>query len=276
MSSTSSGSPGSNGRAAPNGGAASRTVAVREKAVTIATELGGKALHSTEHWMLKYSVVPTTPFLSQDIFPWVKRVEENVGDVQAELEEVLSYRDDLPNFQDISVDQASISNDDGWKTFFFLGYGFRSEANCRRCPKTAALLDSIPGCVTGFFSILSPGKKIPPHRGPWRGVLRYHLALKVPEPASASGIKVGGEEAHWTEGKSLVFDDGYTHEAWNGTDGVRVVLFCDVLRPLRSPADQVNRALIKAISWSPFIQDARNRHEAWEKRVESLRWGNSN
>ena len=35
-------------------------------------------------------------------------------------------------------------------------------------------------------------------------------------------------------------------------------------------------ALIKAISWSPFIQDARNRHEAWEKRVESLRWGNSN
>src|SRR5208282_4624349 len=59
MSSTSSGSPGSNGRAAPNGGAASRTVAVREKAVTIATELGGKALHSTEHWMLKYSVVPT-------------------------------------------------------------------------------------------------------------------------------------------------------------------------------------------------------------------------
>jgi hypothetical protein len=111
----------SNDRAGSNGGAASRTVAVREKAVTIATELGGKALHSTEHWMLKYSEVPTTPFLSQDIFPWVKRVEENVGDVQAELDEVLSYRDDLPNFQDISVDQASISNDDGWKTFFFLG-----------------------------------------------------------------------------------------------------------------------------------------------------------
>jgi beta-hydroxylase len=119
---------------------------VRERAVTIATELGGKALHSTESWVLKHSIVPTTPFLPDDTFPWVKRVEENVADVQAELEEVLSYRDDLPNFQDISVDQASISNDDGWKTFFFLGYGFRSEANCRRCPKTAALLDSIPGC----------------------------------------------------------------------------------------------------------------------------------
>jgi len=246
---------------------------MRDRVVTAATHLGGRALHGTENWLLQHSLVPTTPFLSPATFPWVEEVEERVPAVQAELEEVLSYRDELPNFQDISIDQASISHDDGWKTFFFVGYGFRSEANCRRCPQTAALLDSIPGMVTGFFSILAPGKHIPPHRGPWRGVLRYHLALKVPEPASASGIRVGGEEAHWEEGKSLLFDDGYSHEAWNGTDEVRVVLFCDVLRPLRAPADQVNRALIKAIAWSPFIQDARNRHEAWEKRVEGLRWG---
>ena len=256
--------------------AAPGPVAWRDKAVTAATEMGARALHSTESWLLKHSLVPTTPFLPLDTFPWVERVEKMAPAVQAELDEVLSHREDLPNFQDISIDQQSISNDDGWKTFFFIGYGFRSEANCRRCPQTAALLDSIPGCVTGFFSILAPGKHLPPHRGPWRGVLRYHLALKVPEPASASGIKVGGEEAHWEEGKSLLFDDGYTHEAWNGTDGVRVVLFCDVLRPLRPPADQVNRALIKAISWSPFIQDARSRHEAWEKRVENLRWGSGN
>ncbi|HMK96394.1 MAG TPA: aspartyl/asparaginyl beta-hydroxylase domain-containing protein [Acidimicrobiales bacterium] len=248
----------------------------RDKAVTAATELGARALHSTESWLLKYSLVPTTPFLPLGTFPWVERVEKMAPAVRAELDEVLSHREDLPNFQDISIDQQSISNDDGWKTFFFMAYGFRSEANCRRCPQTAALLDSVPGLVTGFFSILSPGKHIPPHRGPWRGVVRYHLALKVPEPASASGIKVGGEVAHWEEGKSLLFDDGYTHEAWNGTDDTRVVLFCDILRPLRPPADQVNRGLVKAISWSPFIQDARSRHEAWEKRVENLRWGNGN
>ena len=258
----------------PSHPAPSTPVALRDRAVTVATEIGARALHSTESWVLKHSLVPTTPFLSLETFPWVGRMEAMVPVVRAELDEVLSHREELPNFQDISIDQASISNDDGWKTFFFLAYGFRSEANCRRCPKTAALLDSIPGLVTGFFSILSPGKHIPPHRGPWRGVVRYHLALKVPEPALASGIKVGGEEAHWEEGKSLLFDDGYTHEAWNGTDEVRVVLFCDILRPLRPPAEQVNRGLIKAISWSPFIQDARNRHEAWEKRVENLRWGN--
>lgn len=248
---------------------------VRDRAVTVATELGGRALHGTESWLLKYSLVPTTPFLPLETFDWVERVERAVPAVRAELDLVLSHRDNLPNFQDISIDQASISNDDGWKTFFFRAYGFRSEPNCRRCPATAALLDSIPDLVTGFFSILSPGKHIPPHRGPWRGVLRYHLALRVPEPASASGIKVGGEVAHWEEGKSLLFDDGFTHEAWNGTDAVRAVLFCDVLRPLRPPADQVNKALIKAISLSPFVQDGRKRHEAWEKRVEHMRWGNA-
>lgn len=256
-----------------SGTAPANPVNARERAVAAFTEVGGRALHATESWLLKNSLVPTTPFLPLSTFDWVPAVEAEVPAIQAELEEVLNYRDDLPNFQDISVDQASISKDDGWKTFFFLGYGFRSEANCRRCPRTAAVLDSIPGLVTGFFSILSPGKHIPPHRGPWRGVLRYHLALKVPEPASASGIRVAGEEAHWEQGRSLFFDDGYPHEAWNGTDGVRVVLFCDILRPLRGAADQVNRAVIKAISWSPFIQDARSRHDAWEKRVENLRWG---
>ena len=249
---------------------------LRDKAVLAATHLGRSVLQSTESWLLTYSMVPTTPFLPVETFDWVKRAEAAVPDVQAELEEVLSHREELPNFQDLSPDQKSLSSDAGWKTFFFLAYGVRSEANCRRCPKTAALLNSIPGLMTGMFSIFSPGKHLPPHRGPWRGVLRYHLALKVPDPASECGIKVGGEVAHWEEGKSLLFDDGYIHEAWNGTDSVRVVLFCDVLRPLRPPADQVNRSLIKAVGWSPFVQDARNRHEAWERRVEGLRWGNSN
>ena len=244
--------------------------------MTVATNAGAQLLRVTEGWVLRHSLVPTTPFLPLSTFPWSKRFEEMAPEVRSELDEVLSHREDLPNFQDISVDQASISNDDGWKTFFFFAYGFRSEANCRRCPKTTALLDSVPGMVTAFFSILSPGKHIPPHRGPWRGVLRYHLALKVPEPAVASGIRVGGEQAHWQEGKGLLFDDGYSHEAWNDSEGVRVVLFCDVLRPLRAPAAQVNKALIKAIGWSPFIQDARNRHAAWERRVENLRWGSAN
>ncbi|HMC38871.1 MAG TPA: aspartyl/asparaginyl beta-hydroxylase domain-containing protein [Acidimicrobiales bacterium] len=243
----------------------------RDRAVELANEAGARVLHRMEKAVVRASLVPTSPFVPTSTFPWIPRLEGEWKTIRAELDDVLSYREDLPNFQDISIDQASITDDDGWKTFFFFAYGFRSEANCARCPRTAALLDSVPGLTTAFFSILAPGKHIPEHRGPWRGVLRYHLALKVPEPAEQAGITVGGETAHWEEGGSLLFDDGYEHAAWNDTDGVRVVLFVDVVRPLRAPADQFNRALIWAIGRSPFIQDSRNRHEAWEKRFETLR-----
>jgi len=241
----------------------------------MANESGARLLHMTERFILRASAVPTTPFLPLDTFDWISELEDHWSTIRAELDDVLGYRNDLPNFQDISVDQASITDDDGWKTFFFFGYGFRAEANCARCPRTAALLDGIPGLTTAFFSILSPGKHIGEHRGPWRGVLRYHLALKVPEPARSAGISVGGQVEHWEEGHSLLFDDGYEHFAWNDTDGIRVVLFVDVVRPLRQPADQVNRALIWTIGRSPYIRDARDRHAAWERRFEALRAGSA-
>lgn len=246
---------------------------LRDRAVNVANLAGARVLHGVERGVLRASTVPTTPFLDPASLPWVASLEAAWQDIRTELDGVLAHRDALPNFQDISVDQASLSDDDGWKTYFFLGYGFRSEANCARCPRTAALLDGIPGLTTAFFSILAPGKRIPEHRGPWRGVLRYHLGLLVPEPADGCGISVGGEVAHWREGGSLLFDDGYEHHAWNDTSGVRVVLFCDVIRPMRPPAAQVNRALIAAIGRSPYIADARNRHEAWERRFEALRGG---
>ncbi|MDQ2754036.1 MAG: aspartyl/asparaginyl beta-hydroxylase domain-containing protein [Actinomycetota bacterium] len=243
----------------------------RERALAVANEVGARALHTLERFVLRQSEVATSPYLPTSTFPWIAKLESHASTIAAELDQVLTYRDALPNFQDISIDQASITDDDGWKTFFFFGYGFRSDANCARAPQTAALLEDIPGLTTAFFSILSPHKKIPEHRGPWRGVLRYHLALRVPEPADACGIRVGGETAHWQEGRSLLFDDGYDHEAWNDSDGVRVVLFVDVIRPLRAPADQINRGLIKLIGRSPYIKDARNRHEAWERRFGQLR-----
>ena len=55
--------------------------------------------------------------------------------------------------------------------------------------------------------MLSPGKHIPAHRGPYKGVLRYHLGLKIPEPREGCRIRVGEEVRHWEEGASLLFDD---------------------------------------------------------------------
>ena len=39
----------------------------------------------------------------------------------------------LPNFQDLSRDQRYLTQNDGWKTFFFYAFGLKAFGNCRRC-----------------------------------------------------------------------------------------------------------------------------------------------
>ena len=62
----------------------------------------------------------------------------------------------------------------------------------------------------------------------------------------------------------MVFDDTFNHEVWNDTDETRVVLFVDVLRPLPFPESLINRLIIKAIGFSPFVLDAKRNQQAWE------------
>jgi beta-hydroxylase len=214
------------------------------------------------------SLVPTTPFLRSEDFIWTRQLEANWREIRRELDDVLVYRDDLPAFHEINADATDIRNDD-WKSFFFYGFGKRTEGNCRRCPRTAQLIDSVPGVSTAFFSILKPGARLPPHTGPWVGFLRYHLGLMVPEPADKCGIVVGGQEAHWAEGRSLVFDDTYEHHVWNDTPGTRVVLFLDVVRPCRFPGSLVNRAVIAGAAMSPFIQTMYKRHGQWQRGFDA-------
>jgi len=225
------------------------------------------AMGQLERIIVNTSLVPTTPFLAKDDFPWSRDLEANWRDIRAELDAVLVYKDDLPAFHTISGDVTHIKSDD-WKTFFFYGYGFRAEANLARCPRTAALLSRIPGLTTAFFSILAPGIRITPHRGPWKGVLRYHLGLMVPEPRENCAIKIDGQVAHWREGEGLLFDDSFEHSVWNDTNGTRVVLFLDVLRPCRAPGSWINKGVIKAASVSPFLLDARRKHEKWQKSFD--------
>lgn len=230
-------------------------------------DVGGKVLWSIERWIARSSTIGTTPFFEPTVFDWIPRVEGAWQDMRGELDALLEHLDRIPNFQDISADQRAITTDNRWKTYFLYGFGYRAERNCERCPRTAEVVAGIPGMQTAFFSILAPGKRIPEHRGLYKGLVRYHLALKVPEPASGCGIRVGDTVAHWEEGRSLLFDDTFPHEAWNETEDVRVVLFMDIVRPLRPPASWLNRAVLAAVRHTPYVQDARRNQEEWERRL---------
>lgn len=243
----------------------------RARAVDVANRIGEKLIRRIDGYFGRHSLVGDHTFFNQADFPWIAEIESEVPAIRKELDEVLQYHNDLPNFQDISTDQYSITDDDRWKTFWFFAYGFTVDTNLQRCPETARALQKIPNCTSAMFSILSPGKHIPPHGGPYKGVLRYHLGLIVPGAPGSCRIRVGNDVRPWAEGKSLVFDDTFEHEAWNDTDGTRVVLFVDFKRPLNGVARVFNNVVLKLIGFSPFVQDAKLRHNAWEKRFENVR-----
>jgi ornithine lipid ester-linked acyl 2-hydroxylase len=237
-----------------------------ERTVELTISLGEKILAPIERFIGKRSLVGDHTFFPLESLPWVRDIEANWTVIRDEVEGLLAEQAELPNFQEISKDQIEITDDDRWKTFFLYGYGFEAKLGVEMCPRTAALMRQIPGMTTAMISILSPRKHILDHRGPYKGVLRYHLGLVVPADAESCRIRVGDDFRHWEEGKSLVFDDTFNHEVWNDTDETRVVLFVDVLRPLPFPESWINRAIVKAIGYSPFVLDAKRNQEAWERR----------
>src|SRR5580704_11683873 len=242
-----------------------------ERTVELTIALGERVLAPIERFIGKRSLVGDATFFPNDRFSWIGEVEANWETIREELERVLEDREALPNFQDISKDQIEITDDDRWKTFFLYGYGFEAKLGVEMCPKTAELMRRIPGMTTAMFSILSPRKHILDHRGPYKGVLRYHLGLIVPEDAEACRIRVGDDVRHWREGVSMIFDDTFNHEVWNDTDETRVVLFVDVMRPLPQPWAALNSAIVKAIGYSPFVLDAKRNQQAWERRFLARR-----
>jgi aspartyl/asparaginyl beta-hydroxylase (cupin superfamily) len=212
------------------------------------------------------SKVGNPPIYDKAVFPWAAQVEAAFPAIRAELERVLTRKDDLPGFHEISSDVVTISQDSGWKTFLLAGYGFKSDANIALCPQTWAACQAIPGLITVMFSILEPGKHLPPHRGPYNGVLRLHLGLIVPEPREDLGIRVENEVYRWRDGEAVIFDDAFEHEAWNRTPHTRVVLFVDFRKPLRFPANLLNSLLLNLAVFTPFIREGMDNQKAWEKR----------
>lgn len=214
----------------------------------------------------KVSVHGDPPIYETATFPWVAAVEGDWRKIRAELDQVMKFRDQMPSFQEILKEVSPIQSDNQWKTFFLSGIGMDCAENGRRCPETMRLLGKIPGLKTAFFSILSPRKHIPAHRGAYNGVLRFHLGLLVPEPRAHCRIRIGSEFRHWTEGRGLIFDDSYNHEVWNDTEGYRVVLFVDFARPLRQPFHALNEGLMSVSALAPFLREAGDKQKKWEAK----------
>ncbi len=216
-----------------------------------------------EAGVVKVSLLGDPAIYDTAWFPWTQSLCCQWRQIRSELDLLLEQRDRLPNFQDIVIEASAITQDAGWKTFWLAGVGMDCGANRRQCPQTAQLLNRIPGLRTAFFSILAPGKHIPNHRGAYNGLLRLHLALKVPSPLERCRIRIGDQVVNWREGEVLIFDDSFQHEVWNDTLGERVVLFVDFARPLSTPWHWLNQRFLDLGYLAPFLRRAHRRQRQW-------------
>ena len=182
--------------------------------------------------MYAFSAVPARPILDRRGFPQLDLLQANWQTIREEA---------MHLFDEGYIRAAEKNNDasfnsffkQGWKRFYLKWYGEPLASAETLCPKTVALLNSIPSVKAAMFALLPPGSKLNPHRDPFAGSLRYHLGLITPNSEDCR-IFVDGEMHSWGDGKDVVFDETYVHWAENRTDQTRVILFADVERPLRT------------------------------------------
>lgn len=229
------------------------------------TKCGKNFLRWNGEFQTRHSLVATTPSIDNSEFGWVPQLEAATPDIREELSHLLEHPEDIPSFHQISPDQKRISKGDNWKTFGFYVYGQRVDDNCALCPRTAAVLDSLPGLRTAMFSILKPRYHIEPHKGPTRAVVRAHLGLIVPKDWQNVWIRVDNEILHWHEGEVVLFDDSYEHEVRNDTDELRAVLFLDIDRPMDRIGTMVNNLLFWLIKASPYVKQPVKNLATWNK-----------
>jgi len=119
----------------------------------------------------------------------------------------------------------------GWSKFYLKWYGTTHRSAQLACPKTVALLNQVPEIHGAMFSILPAGSELSLHSDPMACSLRYQLGLQTPN-SDRCVITVDGIDCAWYDGKDFIFDETYPHHALNGTESSRLILMCDVARPL--------------------------------------------
>ena len=172
-----------------------------------------------------YPDLPSAPWYDGTEFPLVEYLECNFPAIR---EEILSL--DTTRFH---PESERIDRSGDWDVAFLYERGRRHDDVCEALPVTSHGIETHPTIRTLagliYVSRMRAGTHIAAHRGPTNLRVRCHLGVKV--PAGDCAIRVGDETHRWQEGKCLVFDDFFDHEAWNRTGDDRVVLIVDVWHP---------------------------------------------
>jgi beta-hydroxylase len=183
-------------------------------------------------FLYAFSAVPNKPFIPLDRFPELEMLRRNADVIREEGLALMAHARMRTPDQNDDAGFNSFAKA-GWKRFYLKWYGDAHPSAMRLCPRTTELLRGLPNVSAAMFTSLPPGAVLNPHKDPYAGSMRYHLGLVTPNDDNCY-IEVDGERYSWRDGQGVVFDETYIHKAENATDVERLILFCDVARPLRT------------------------------------------
>lgn len=127
----------------------------------------------------------------------------------------------------------------GWSKFYLKWYGYTHESAKKLAPETVKILERSKMVNGAMFSILPVGSQLTRHLDPVACSLRYHLGLSTPNQDSCF-INIDDQMYSWRDGEALLFDETYLHYAKNNSDRYRLILMCDVERPMNFLGKFVN------------------------------------
>ncbi|HWN69348.1 MAG TPA: aspartyl/asparaginyl beta-hydroxylase domain-containing protein [Haliangium sp.] len=168
-------------------------------------------------------------------FPWIAPLEDAADAIREEFR-ALDSAAFVPYSSSYVLEDASVemARPHGWNSFYFVSNFAPIEEHLRRCPRTAEALTGVPVAKEALFSVLDPGARLPPHADEFNFITTCHLGVVIPP---GCGLRVGAETRVWQEGRCLVFDTTYEHEAWNDGPSRRAVLLLDVWHPDLTPTE---------------------------------------
>lgn len=211
-------------------------------------------------WMYWFSAIPNRPILPPAAIPELAKLRENWETIRDEA---------VVLFDEGRIKAADGYNDmgfnsffrSGWNRFYLKWYDESLPSAVALCPRTVALVNSIPAIKGAMFATLGPNNRLVLHRDPYAGSLRYHLGLVTPKSPGECRILVDGQPYTWRDGEDLLFDETFLHYAENTTQETRIILFCDIERPMRS---RVMRAINRWVC-ANIMRESATQNDAGER-----------
>ncbi|WP_216587317.1 aspartyl/asparaginyl beta-hydroxylase domain-containing protein [Streptomyces brasiliscabiei] len=170
------------------------------------------------------------PCAHAELVPVVRALEEGHEAIKKELTVAwASHRDAFSDYEHY------LTRQENWQALHLFRDGHLVAESAATAPtahrilkETAVDTEKICPLLESHFSTLLPGAVVEPHCDLWNFSINLHLAVDIPDGCS---LTVAGETRAWEEGRCLLFDYSFEHEARNEGTRPRTCLLVDLWHP---------------------------------------------